>query len=319
IDEGASKQNPCKFILHDSECVNTPGSFECRCNPYRKVQGSACVDINECLDNRGGCLDYSDCINNDGAPPTCRCWKGYGGNDGKPGRACQDINECDDPDSCSSDSVCVNTPGSFRCDCKPGFAKNEGGKCERISFCVAHGNDCDPVFADCREVPGTFGYTCKEGFEGNGRKGNCKPLPGNESRACELLGLQCGSYEHCGIDEVNGGTYTCEVLSRAKQIRVLVKEGFTSETPLWIWGCVAAGCLVFLIALVFATWAFWKRKERPNRDDSVALLYEADCEKQGVVAPSRYVVCDQLHETTRVLRRLHVLLGEVDVFDRGRG
>lgn len=30
-----------------------------------------------------------------------------------------DINECATPDTCSQ--VCVNLPGSYKCDCEPGY------------------------------------------------------------------------------------------------------------------------------------------------------------------------------------------------------
>ncbi|XP_059143588.1 uncharacterized protein LOC131930938 [Physella acuta] len=48
-----------------------------------------------------------------------------------------DINECDDPNLCSDlYSVCVNTPGSYRCDCKPGLTLNSAGQCSDPKDCT---------------------------------------------------------------------------------------------------------------------------------------------------------------------------------------
>ena len=45
-----------------------------------------------------------------------------------------DVNECLLPDACSSDLVCKNTNGSYRCDCPPGFSQNSSSQ-----------NDLNPV------------------------------------------------------------------------------------------------------------------------------------------------------------------------------
>ena len=40
-----------------------------------------------------------------------------------------DINECDSSDACPQDSTCVNTDGSFQCNCNDGFTMT-GAECE---------------------------------------------------------------------------------------------------------------------------------------------------------------------------------------------
>lgn len=89
----------------------------------------------------------------------CKCPKGYAG-DG--------INECLDIDECSQErtpcnpekSYCVNTDGSYECNCKPGFEK-VNGHCVDINECltkncpVEHANDVN------RKCLNTFGsYKC---------------------------------------------------------------------------------------------------------------------------------------------------------------
>lgn len=59
-------------------CINTPGSFRCRCNlPGYKLytDGKQCVDINECEERNGNCEDL--CVNSVGSF-RCYCRKqGY--------------------------------------------------------------------------------------------------------------------------------------------------------------------------------------------------------------------------------------------------
>ncbi|XP_042039575.1 wall-associated receptor kinase-like 1 [Salvia splendens] len=81
------------------------------------------------------CRNNSDCVDFD---PTlggylCNCSKGYTGNPYlNPG--CQDINECadDSTNTCVSNSICENVPGTFHCSCPKGYigdGKKDGTNC----------------------------------------------------------------------------------------------------------------------------------------------------------------------------------------------
>lgn len=57
------------------------------------------------------------------------CGEGYSSD----GYSCYDINECvvSEGTPCTGqDMVCVNTEGSYVCQCKPGYEEAEGGSCE---------------------------------------------------------------------------------------------------------------------------------------------------------------------------------------------
>lgn len=41
------------------------------------------------------------------------------------GRTCADVDECEGPDPCSHE--CINKPGSYRCDCYPGYVMEADG------------------------------------------------------------------------------------------------------------------------------------------------------------------------------------------------
>ncbi|XP_029989325.1 cysteine-rich with EGF-like domain protein 1 [Sphaeramia orbicularis] len=95
IDECGTELDKCP---PSSFCVNTEGSFKCKdCDP-------ACV----------GCMGSG--------PARCRkCADGYR----VTGSKCLDIDECSDRVlACQGlDEICVNTEGSFRCDCAEGFSR----------------------------------------------------------------------------------------------------------------------------------------------------------------------------------------------------
>ncbi|KAH6801413.1 hypothetical protein C2S52_001877 [Perilla frutescens var. hirtella] len=81
------------------------------------------------------CQSNSDCIDFDATIGgyLCSCSNGYQGNPYL-SHGCQDINECDDntTNPCNSNSICINTPGSFHCSCPKGYygdGRNEGKGC----------------------------------------------------------------------------------------------------------------------------------------------------------------------------------------------
>ena len=59
--------------------------------------------------------------------PTTGCEECPSGFDG--GDCSKDINECDTK-PCDSHSTCVNTPGTFRCDCEDGYTQTNATTCE---------------------------------------------------------------------------------------------------------------------------------------------------------------------------------------------
>lgn len=59
----------------------------------------------------------------------CVCRRGYT-RDQATGR-CRDINECvENRPACGSDANCKNLPGSYDCQCPPGFVGNPFSSCE---------------------------------------------------------------------------------------------------------------------------------------------------------------------------------------------
>eukprot|EP00124_Ichthyophonus_hoferi_P000773 Ihof_evm15s31 gene=Ihof_evmTU15s31 len=129
--------NPCKEINYSNDedsnnnnngaasvCIDTAGSFECRCN---NNDGQSyiwdsfkrqCVDLDECSDGKyNDCSPFSRCINTVGL-----------------GTFCDDINECQsDTPVCEQNFTCKNTQGSYRCECDSGY-QSLSGECDYKSL-----------------------------------------------------------------------------------------------------------------------------------------------------------------------------------------
>ena len=61
-----------------------------------------------------------------------------------------DINECSLDDTlCKKDrEICINLPGSFKCECESGYRYNQNRYCEGLSFFQIYFGceDCDPLY-----------------------------------------------------------------------------------------------------------------------------------------------------------------------------
>ncbi|XP_064386442.1 uncharacterized protein LOC135334976 [Halichondria panicea] len=77
-----------------------------------------------------------------------------------------DVNECADPslNSCSSNAMCINSPGGFDCSCPLGFVGEPTVDCQDLDECALDIlNNC-PDNSECNNIPGSFTCTCTTGF-----------------------------------------------------------------------------------------------------------------------------------------------------------
>uniref|UniRef100_A0A1I8FU46 Notch n=1 Tax=Macrostomum lignano TaxID=282301 RepID=A0A1I8FU46_9PLAT len=93
---------------------------------------------------------------------SCDCSTADGGFSGP--LSLDDIDECQAAGRCDSDGTqrCLNTVGSFKCVCKPGFV---GEHCDRradrcASVVCLNGGWCDPADGSCRCQPEFDGFDC---------------------------------------------------------------------------------------------------------------------------------------------------------------
>nr|XP_034996890.1 nidogen-2 [Zootoca vivipara] len=164
-------------------CTDYSTGFCCHCQSKFYGNGRHClpeedsgtVTLNPCYDGTHSCDTTARCQPGSGLDYSCECSAGYWGD----GKECADVNECQEGRSrCSQESVCVNTPGSYRCECPSGYqiAKDR-------ATCVAIAPPSDPctdgthTCASSDQVRcvylggGSFSCVCITGYVGNGH--NC--------------------------------------------------------------------------------------------------------------------------------------------------
>ncbi|XP_068719496.1 adhesion G protein-coupled receptor E1-like [Montipora capricornis] len=93
----------------------------------------------------------------------------------------RDQDEClTDRGGCVETANCVNTEGSYLCECKNGYF-GDGTTCEDIDECSSpDGNNCS-VYSSCNNTDGSYICTCNRGFTGDG--------------------FTCSDQDECFIDE----------------------------------------------------------------------------------------------------------------------
>ncbi|XP_043362783.1 adhesion G protein-coupled receptor E3-like isoform X18 [Dermochelys coriacea] len=124
-----------KYMLcpSNAKCVN---NTHCTClHGYRSGKDrfftdpmETCDDINECLGpSLADCGPNTNC-NNTAGTYFCTCINGYEPSSGKgqfmnaSENTCQDIDECHKiPNICGPNATCINTNGSYRCECRAGY------------------------------------------------------------------------------------------------------------------------------------------------------------------------------------------------------
>ncbi|XP_072361964.1 thrombomodulin [Scyliorhinus torazame] len=176
VDVDECLEQPC-----EQECINRPGNFSCHCRAgYQLTRDNKCEDINECLDE----LCDQRCANTAGSF-VCKCHGGYDLDPNDPtkcvfycntdpcdakciGHGCdcpvgyildEDQGQCYDIDECQSgecDQECVNTHGSFKCNCKEGFELQEDG-----TTCESEGSGSEELVPE--PTPGT-GHPARAGL-----------------------------------------------------------------------------------------------------------------------------------------------------------
>ncbi|CAG2228191.1 unnamed protein product [Mytilus edulis] len=154
INECNGVVNPCD-TFPNQRCVNTPGTFVCKCVAGYQNETGTCTDVNECDNNPCDQL----CTNTDGSF-TCNCRTGFTKDANE---KCQDINECDTTlNKC--DQNCLNTPGSYKCSCNDGYllSPTDQRKCTIKTQCSSL--NCTNPGTCAVKSDGSEYCTCPTGF-----------------------------------------------------------------------------------------------------------------------------------------------------------
>ncbi|CAH1374115.1 unnamed protein product [Tenebrio molitor] len=237
IDECAENPGICQV----GQCVNEPGKYHCQCpEGYMPLPGRReCVDMRKDL-----CfLNYSRwrCstpMTQNQTRKVCCCSMGQawgqpcepcplpGTNEhfalcgGRPGQIVNpmtnetiEINECDLMPSMCKHGECMNTPGSFECQCNRGYIYDVNShQCIDDNECLR--NPCEGN-AQCINLPGSFECKCPEGYKHGStfmdcvdineciekpnicQNGDCKNLQGSVQCICHTGYLLTPSRDAC--------------------------------------------------------------------------------------------------------------------------
>ncbi|XP_014726970.1 PREDICTED: nidogen-2 [Sturnus vulgaris] len=137
--------------------------------------------VSPCHDGTHACEAPARCQPGVGTEYTCECTAGYR----QDGRGCRDVDECAEGLSqCGPFSVCLNVPGSFRCECRSGHRPAGDGQ-----GCVPLAPPSDPC-EDGRH-PCAPGDRARCLSRGDGRA-TCECLPGYTGD-----GIHCSDVDEC--------------------------------------------------------------------------------------------------------------------------
>ncbi|XP_076437418.1 uncharacterized protein LOC143276674 [Babylonia areolata] len=216
IDECAEK-------ICSQNCENFDGGFNCSCYVGYKLDADK-VTCSACPPNTFGdnCAQTCDCRGRG----TCDSVRGCLCNSAWTGPTCTlDVDEClSQP--CPDEQICVNTNGSYVCNCPDGFAKINDTHCDDINECANAGiNTCEQV---CTNTYGSFvcdcvaGYTktasgtcldvdeCTQGISGCEQL--CTNFPGSANCACQQGFYLNDDRKTCSKEE----TDPCQSLGESK-------------------------------------------------------------------------------------------------------
>uniref|UniRef100_A0A7M4F0X5 Nidogen 2 n=1 Tax=Crocodylus porosus TaxID=8502 RepID=A0A7M4F0X5_CROPO len=170
--------------------------------------------VNPCYDGTHVCDTTARCQPGTGLQYSCECTAGYRGD----GQDCMDIDECAEGEShCGPFSVCLNSLGSYRCECQHGYRLADDRRTCVLAApppdpCAAGRHSCAAAH-QARCIPrggGAFSCECLPGYTGDGHtcsdvnectQGRCHPAatchntPGSFSCQCrpgyDGDGFQC--------------------------------------------------------------------------------------------------------------------------------
>ncbi|XP_065788115.1 adhesion G protein-coupled receptor E2-like isoform X1 [Muntiacus reevesi] len=160
-----------------SSCVN---GNACRCDPgFISSSGEiftdpleSCDDINDCgPPSPVYCGSSADCQNTEGGYH-CTCSPGYEPTSGvtifrnESENTCQDVDECQHrPRVCKGRSICINTQGSYICQCPPDmeFNPEDLRDCTDVDECSSGKHQCDNSTV-CVNTVGSYTCHCRQGW-----------------------------------------------------------------------------------------------------------------------------------------------------------
>ncbi|NXX78748.1 MATN2 protein, partial [Urocolius indicus] len=193
----------CSIVEHrcDHFCINTPGSYLCRCKQgyILNADEKTCSTQDLCAVENHACEQI--CVNTPGSY-VCQCYEGYKLDAN--GKNCVVVDYCAlDNQGCQHE--CVNTEDSYYCRCHPGFLLNPDKRtCRRPDYCALQDHGCEQ---ECVNTDYSYFCRCQEGFRLNPDKKTCKSI---------CLKFRCDFFQllpkSIGVDHCAESNHGCEQL-----------------------------------------------------------------------------------------------------------
>ena len=219
----------------NAACTNADGSYECgACNlgfsgsgettctltttcdsgPSPCLHGACAPGCNAADDPFGCTVEVASIENNLAAVDyVCDC-----DGSGYKGQFCEvERNECVEDSPCAQHATCVDTVGSYTCECVDGFFGDGNVFCGDVDECVSGGANCDENAA-CTNVDGGFLCTCNPGYAGSGQ-------------VCELTTWRfeisvANCHENAGCTAVDDGAFGGSVVGTEVEVTVRALDIF---------------------------------------------------------------------------------------------
>ncbi|KAG0712253.1 Fibrillin-3 [Chionoecetes opilio] len=229
VDECVEGTHDC---VDGERCFNQYGRYACRGSPNSCYEGfrynsrdRRCKDIDECVEDSDSCDgEAQTCINSKGSfrciDKQSTCDFGY--------RYSEDLQTCIDIDECATDPCqtyedCENTQGSYQCQCRLGYHRDEPESgCQDMNECQLGLHTCSN-FQRCDNTVGSYACIriagCGTGYTLNHNTGIC-----DDNDECKLNTHNCdqlGSRYQC----LNvRGSFRCR-LKTCSPLHILNEEG----------------------------------------------------------------------------------------------
>ncbi|KAM9105530.1 adhesion G protein-coupled receptor E5 isoform 2-T2 [Megaptera novaeangliae] len=218
----------------NSSCVN---GTACRCTPgFSSSSGEiftnfleSCDDINECgPPSTVSCGKLADCENTEGGYH-CMCSPGYELISGatmfknESENTCRDVDECQQkPKICKGRSICINTQGSYTCQCPPGLELNleDPRLCTDTDECSSGQHQCHNSTI-CVNTVGSYTCHCRQGWV---------PKPGFQEKQVDTISCEEISFPTWTAPPEIKSQSLSGFFERVQKMSIDFKSALTQET-----------------------------------------------------------------------------------------